>query len=141
MRTVEYSEYKEHILAQLSRSGLEQFTERFDLGMILRGEDYEYGIVEGDLELEGQWSASVPHLLVSGSVRGQGFFDSRRRDQGDWDGGSIFVFGDIDCRALRLWFGSFLFVRGDLAAQECIITSYEDAGAAVLGDVRTTFLL
>lgn len=139
MKTVPRDEYRQILLGHLATAGLPEFAKRWDLSMILNDPNEKDCIMEGSLQSDSLWSPPSQNLLVLGDIHTK-FLDLRRTGQDDWDGGSLFVFGDVKCSAMRLHFNTFVFVQGSLFAEDCLITAYEDAGIVILGDLRTKFM-
>lgn len=130
----------EQFVTTLRSSGSSDFrskTARYDLEMILSHHDCH--IHDGDLSFPHDWQPGQANLIVLGSVNCRGLVNlaPARADVGE--GGSLWVFGNFECKHFGNYYRKLLFVDGDMRVCGLAVNAFEDAALVVLGSFEAEY--
>jgi hypothetical protein len=141
-RSVTLSEFTDAVSAVRFPRALEDAYGKLDHDMIFdtRLRDPEMTscmIHDGSLTLQGHFKAPAFHVLIDGDLTVDGIVDTNF--EGDDEGGSFFVTGNVTCNVYLSHYGKVGIFGGDLNARDLILSAYQDSLLCVGGTIRTFF--
>jgi len=102
-------------------------------------EEYiDYLIYDGDIESDGIIEFDAPNVIVKGNVKAKVLSLSNEKSGAD-EGGSFFVYGDVECDYFENHFGKMTVIAGSLKVNKILNAEFDDSCLRVLKDVTAEY--